>query len=371
MQTMDQTALSVVVVRSEKAAVEIISERLFAFGASAVAENDADTHGGPPGEGSVVEGDVDVEGPVVEVGVVAEHGFDGADVGVGMVELTADILSRHLPDLSMVIGRLSAGGTICAFEVIVAGTAWCDAWKEHARVWTAGRFVIRPPWLDAGSPGTRVAEPACAGGGLPWGQGDQIELVVDPADTFGSGSHPTTRACLALLPAALEAADSGNLADLSVLDVGVGSGILAVAALKLGAGTATGIDIDQQALLQSAEVARVNGVGDRYGASVGDLAAVAESHDVVLANLLINVIEELNTDLIRATALGGQLIVSGLLISHRERALAALSPLTPVQECELGGWLAIRLSKPAKGEVSEGKSGRRESLTHEEPLRNP
>lgn len=135
-----------------------------------------------------------------------------------------------------------------------------------------------------------------------------INLVLDPGLAFGTGSHPTTQLCLRWLDSHIKGGES-------ILDYGCGSGILAIAALKLGAGSATGIDLDPQAVQASRDNAAANGV--TAGFYLPGEAPAAEA-DVVVANILTNPLKVLAPLLAAATRRGGQIVLSGILSSQAD-----------------------------------------------------
>ena len=196
-----------------------------------------------------------------------------------------------------------------------------DAWRDWAEPERAGRFWITPTWVEAPdlAPGEEV-------------------LWIDPGPTFGSGSHPTTRLVLTLLQDLVEPRAG-------VLDVGCGSGVLAIAAARLGA-TAVATDIDPASPEVVAANAERNGVAAAVGTTtdpVAVLAAAGERYDVVAANLLAPVIAELGADLVRCVGPGGALIVSGLLADRWEASLPAVAPLSTALVAEEDGWVAVVL----------------------------
>jgi ribosomal protein L11 methyltransferase len=202
----------------------------------------------------------------------------------------------------------------------VEGDAWLDEWRHWAQAWRAGgRLVVAPTWL-----------------GLPdWVGADDVVVHLDPGRAFGSGAHVTTRLCLAELEARVRLGDD-------VLDVGCGSGVLAVAAASLGSRPVVAVDVDEDAVRATAEVAAANGLDGVVGVSrtpVGDLSG---THELVLANLLLPVVVDLAADLVRLTAPGGRLVVSGLLDNQVQRAVAELG--LPVERTtRLDGWACVRL----------------------------
>lgn len=131
-----------------------------------------------------------------------------------------------------------------------------------------------------------------------------INIVLDPGLAFGTGSHPTTRLCLRWLDQNLQGGES-------VLDYGCGSGILAIAALKLGAACAVGVDVDKQAVIASRDNAAANQVSNVKFYLPDD--APAEQYDLVVANILTNPLRLLAPLLASATRQGGQIVLSGIL----------------------------------------------------------
>lgn len=203
-----------------------------------------------------------------------------------------------------------------------------DAWRAWAEPVSAGGFVLTPTWLPEPAP-----EPG------------ETVLWLDPGHTFGSGSHPTTRLVLAVL-------DGVVTAGARMLDVGCGSGVLAVGAALRGAHV-DAIDIDPESPTVTTANAARNGVADRVRASGDPLAqVVARGHryDVVAANLLAPVIAELAEDLVAAVAPGGLLVASGLLADRWEASAAVLAPLEVHEVHESEGWVAVVLGTDAPGE---------------------
>lgn len=154
----------------------------------------------------------------------------------------------------------------------------------------SGRLWIVPTWHTPSDPAA-------------------INIVLDPGLAFGTGSHPTTRLCLRWLDNNLKGGES-------VLDYGCGSGILAIAAMKLGATTAVGVDVDAQAVTASRDNAQANDV-DKVSFYLPNYAP-KDSYDIVVANILTNPLRLLAPLLAEATKQGGQIVLSGILESQAQ-----------------------------------------------------
>ena len=181
---------------------------------------------------------------------------------------------------------------------------------------------------------------------VPWNQAlpedaDNAEAAVvrlDPGLAFGSGTHPTTALCLRWLD---RLAGEGHLQGATVLDFGCGSGILALAALKLGAASAVGVDNDPQALIASFDNAERNGVGDRLAVYLPEEEPLA-TYPVVVANILASALDALAETLASRVASGGRIALSGILQGQEEELLIRYATwfdqLTAIQE---GDWMRI------------------------------
>jgi ribosomal protein L11 methyltransferase len=230
---------------------------------------------------------------------------------------------------------------------------WAETWKEHFHVTRIGtRTVIKPTWREF----------------LP-DRDDLAIIEIDPGMAFGTGTHPTTRLCLEMLE---EIVRHGDV----ITDVGIGSGILSIAALKLGADRALGIDISTVAVRVARENAALNGLKDRLTVIQGTLGigpsgealitpAMPEPGEdlfelltaiqriepapIVVANIIARVIGSLAPALYAATAPGGTLLASGIII---DRAYEALDPLreagfVDIEQQQDGDWLAVLARRPA------------------------
>ena len=213
----------------------------------------------------------------------------------------------------------------------IADADWRTSWRTEFPVLRVGHIVVRPPWLEA---------KAAAG---------DVVVTINPGQAFGTGLHPTTQ--LALQGLAHWASD-GTLAALStrgpgLLDVGTGSGILLIAALRLGAHRATGIDIDERAVMAANENVARNGLTERAAIHAGSLPLKEGPAQLVVANLIATLQVELAPLLAAAVAPSGRLVSSGLLEARAAEAFAALTVhgLTLVRRWGDGEWCAAEFER--------------------------
>ena len=203
---------------------------------------------------------------------------------------------------------------------------WGEAWKKGLGPMVIGRAFVRPSWVDAPVP------PGMA------------EIVLDPGMAFGTGTHPTTALCLAALSQRLSARPCA-----SVLDVGPGSGHLAIAARQLGAGRVAANDVDPVAV----EVAREN--AERNGAALELTAAPIEAiegpFDPVVANILANTLVELAPAIAARVVRGGRVLLAGILAPQEDEVRAAYVALglrpVPGGDARQGEWSLLALERPA------------------------
>ena len=203
---------------------------------------------------------------------------------------------------------------------------WEREWMQHYQPMQFGkRLWVCPSWLEPPEP-------------------DAVNLLLDPGLAFGTGTHPTTALCLAEL-------DSMRLEEQVVVDYGCGSGILAVAALKLGATEALGVDNDPQALAASRDNAGRNGVDPELFpvALPGqyDTDHWLQRADTVIANILAGPLMELSGTLLHCLKPGGTLMLSGLLATQAPGMIAHYASKLPLRVAgEHEGWVCLRGELP-------------------------
>ena len=208
--------------------------------------------------------------------------------------------------------------------------AWASAWQQSFPARDVGRRLrVVPPWLDGAVPESRDAV-------------GRLTVVIEPGRAFGTGHHGTTEGCLVLLEEAL-AAEPGA----PVLDIGTGSGILAIAALRLGAASVLAVDLDPDAVAAARVNAERNHV-DGLTVRLGEAADLIEPAPIVLANLLTHAHLTLAARYRRLVAPGGQLVLGGMLDHEDDRVTDALraAGFEPRARLALEGWASLRLTAP-------------------------
>lgn len=218
---------------------------------------------------------------------------------------------------------LDGAGAFGTLEIALSDTSeedWANGWKQYYKPVRVGRrLVVVPEWEE-----------------YALGPND-VPVRMDPGAAFGTGTHETTRLCLGLL-------EDLVTPETAMLDIGTGSGILAVAALCLGAKSALGIDIDELAAKVSRENAALNGVADRFDSHRGDLATGVEGRfSLITANIVADVILRLAPDVPAHLAPGGAFIASGVIDTREEEVAEALRAqgLTLCETRREHGWTAF------------------------------
>ena len=213
------------------------------------------------------------------------------------------------------------------WSTVIVNDAVSNKWREFAQPTMIGeRIVIAPAWCDDREVAEVVASLAYP---------DQaIVIPIEPASTFGMGDHPTTMASLLMIEKYVKPGDV-------VIDVGCGSGVLGIGALRLGAVRAIGMDINPSCVAVSQENARLNHVDERWTVTTEPVAVIGFPADIVVANILAPALIELSNELKRLTKPDGLLVISGVLTEHYEHVAQVLMPLQECDRIEYGGWAAV------------------------------
>jgi ribosomal protein L11 methyltransferase len=226
------------------------------------------------------------------------------DAGAQGVQELGDVLVTHVP------GQAEADALLCAALAAspdarvetapLPDVDWTERWKTGIHVQELGAISVAPPWLAAGlDPGRTV--------------------IIEPAMAFGTGEHATTRGVIRLMQRAIRGGER-------VADLGCGSAVLSIAAVKLGAAHAAAIELDHDAIENAEQNVQRNGVADRVRVIEGDaslLLPLVAPVDVILANIISSVLLELLPSFGAALAPGGTAILSGMLGSERAEMMRA------------------------------------------------
>ena len=238
------------------------------------------------------------------------HGDDVAAAlfaaGAPSLQELGDALITHV-ETQALADRLVSAARAAHAEVEVETAAlpdidWSEEWRRSIRAHRVGSLTIAPPWLTADLDPARL-------------------VVIDPAMAFGTGEHPTTRGVIRLMHAVVKVGDR-------VADLGAGSGVLAIAAAKLGAASVAAIEIDGDAIGNAEENVRRNGVSSVVSVIEGDagtLLPLVAPVRVITANILSSVLVELLPAMSLALVPHGRAILAGILASERDEMLASIA----------------------------------------------
>ena len=231
--------------------------------------------------------------------------------------------ASQVETLALIAARMEAAGIPYTVETEgVEQEDWQNGWRKYYHPMDIGkRLAIVPSWQEYDT--------------------DRVKLILDPGLAFGTGGHETTSLCL-------EALDERVRGGERVLDIGTGSGILAIAALKLGAGSAEGVDIDPVAVRTAGENAALNGVADKLTVLVGDLSDKASGrYDIITANIVANAIISLAPAVPGLMAENATFIASGIIDSRKDEVITGLEKagLSVVEVKEKRGWECIVCKK--------------------------
>ena len=300
-----------------------------------------------------VEAVSEILGRVAPGGTSVEPAFELIDEGLGArVDPTRpSIVRAYVPardpaaaeeavaTATEALGHLQAFGLRPIGELktrLVHEADWAEAWKAHFPVLRVGRrLVIKPTWRRH-----RAAQ-------------DDVVLALDPGMAFGTGLHPTTRLCLAALEAL---ADRGAVHGGRVLDVGCGSGILAIAAAKLGASTVLGVDTDPIAVEATIANAGRNGLARRIAARGGSLPTGEAPFDLILANLIASVLVALAPLLREELRAGGTVLASGIFVDREADVRTAFDAvgLAVTARTADGEWVALEAVRRSAVDTTVG-----------------
>ena len=231
--------------------------------------------------------------------------------------------ASQVETLALIAARMEAAGIPYTVETEgVEQEDWQNGWRKYYHPLEIGkRLAVVPSWQQYDT--------------------DRVKLILDPGLAFGTGGHETTSLCM-------EALDERVKGGERVLDIGTGSGILAIAALKLGAASAEGVDIDPVAVRTAGENAALNGVQDKLTVLVGDLSDKASgTYDIITANIVANAILSLAPAVPGLMAEGATFIASGIIDSRKDEVIAGLEKagLSVVEVKEKRGWECIVCKK--------------------------
>jgi ribosomal protein L11 methyltransferase len=204
---------------------------------------------------------------------------------------------------------------------------WANSWKEHFPILRIGqRYVVRPSWREY-SP-----------------QEQDLLIHLDPGMAFGTGLHPSTELCMLFMEAT-------DMTGKHVLDVGAGSGILSIAAIRSGAAHVTAVEIDPVAARSLADNIDLNGMQDRIDVVTGDIRQAlddGQTFPVVLANLIARILADNAASIVRHLAQPGVVIASGIIEEREQLVVDAFDALDVAVTArkQAGDWVALRLERP-------------------------
>ncbi len=281
----------------EKGQLDFVTERLELAGAQAVTIEDDGDH--PLFD--LLNGESPVWDNSLATGLFnAEQGLDTI-----IAELSGSFAPDKLPDY-----RVES----------LPDQDWERCWMDRFQPIQYGPDLwICPTWSDVPDP-------------------DATNVMLDPGLAFGSGTHETTTLCMQWLA-------KQQLEDKAIIDFGCGSGILAIAALKLGAASALGIDIDPQALQASGSNAEINNVSDKLELVLPGQLPANSSGDIVFANILAGTLIELKSHLLEMRAPQGVLVLSGILRTQEALIVDAFAPGNILQVEKDGDWLMMTVKE--------------------------
>ncbi len=306
-------------VKTTSEASEAVSNMLYEIGAEGVLIEDPND----PVYTNSKESDwdyIDIEEVKMHLeyeGAVVKCYFDGADVSGNLLEQKVIHLKERL---SQIESFGLDGGPLTVEITELENTDWNSEWKKHYKPFEVGnKLVIKPSWEVYNE------------------QNDRLIIEIDPGGAFGSGTHETTSMCMEML-------EENVTADVDVFDIGCGSGILGIAAAKLGAKSVVAVDLDEAAVMTTKENAQRNGVNTRFEVHHGDLMEVVTGKaDIIVANIIADIIVLLSKDLRNFMKPEGLFIASGIIDDKIDFVVEGLetSGFEVVEVRRRGEWAAI------------------------------
>jgi len=258
------------------------------------------------------------------VGVLWELGTQGIEVRrgpQGSSVLLAYFLDRPVLAAAIRDGLAAAAPGSRQEPVEIPKVDWVKRYREGFVAFPVGRFLCAPAW------------------DVPSDIGDPARLlVVEPGRAFGTGTHESTRLCLEWLESLIPETPPRR-----VLDIGTGTGILAIAALRLGAHCAIGTDVDPEALCSARRHCQLNAAAVRLVRADGGRPFPPHRFDLVMANLTAPLLCERREETVALCAPGGQLLLSGLLVEDLQAVRRSYSGLGPIRTRTSGEWAALLL----------------------------
>lgn len=246
----------------------------------------------------------------------------GADMLMSIRSMLSSLKSE---DINNLYGRLEAELSSIREE------DWANNWKQYFKPITIGeKLVIKPSWEEYENTDNRIV------------------LEIDPASSFGTGQHHTTRLCLELLEKSMNGAET-------ILDLGCGSGILSIGAILLGAKSAVAVDIEENAAATAIENALKNNISTNiYKAYCGNILnddvladKIANKYDIITANIVADVLIAMKEYFLRYLNENGTLIVSGIIVERMEEVITEIESVgfTKCEVNEKEGWAAVRFTR--------------------------
>lgn len=256
------------------------------------------------------------------VGVEQRDSTTMARAAEGYAELLAGFCDSKAREHALRELEDAVGGDVEICELDLEDDGWSTTWRKFFRPVILDRLQVVTPWME-----------------IP--RKDLIPIIIDPGQAFGTGGHATTKLILAML----EQRAATKQLPASALDVGTGSGVLAIAAIKLGAKRITAVDIDPESVLATRKNALANGVARRISVVSGSPSAVSGQWPLVLANLELGVFLTCASSIAEKVAPGGEVLLSGLLSDQVEPCLALWPGFRVKEKRVQSSWVSLALEQ--------------------------